>query len=101
MANDPDKIHVVPTNITTGYLGAGKTSTILHLLEKNVTNERWTVLVNEFGEIGVGKGQGVFVREIPGGCMCCAAGLSMQISLNQLFMHTKPNRLLIEPTCFG
>ena len=53
MANDSDKINAVPTNIITGYLGAGKISTILHLLETKLTNERWAVLVNEFGEIGV------------------------------------------------
>ena len=55
MANDSDKIHAVPTNIITGYLGARKTSTILHLLETKVNNKRWAVLVNEFGEIGVGS----------------------------------------------
>jgi len=68
------------------------------------------VLVNEFGEIGVdgslfeGKHQessGVYIREVPGGCMCCAAGLPMQIALNQLLQRAKPDRLLIEPTGLG
>ena len=110
MAYDTDKIHAVPTNIITGFLGAGKTSTILHLLETKPTNERWAVLVNEFGEIGVdgslfggqhSEEQGVFVREVPGGCMCCTAGLPMKIALNQLLTRAKPNRLLIEPTGLG
>lgn len=110
MANDTDKIYAVPTNIITGFLGAGKTSTILHLLKTKPTNERWAVMVNEFGEIGVdgslfggqhSEEQGVFVREVPGGCMCCAAGLPMQIALNQLLTRAKPNRLLIEPTGLG
>jgi len=43
----------VPTNIITGFLGAGKTSTILHLLKSKPSHERWAVLVNEFGEIGI------------------------------------------------
>jgi G3E family GTPase len=47
------KIVSVPTHIITGFLGVGKTSTILHLLQHKPTNERWAVLVNEFGEIGV------------------------------------------------
>ena len=47
------KILAVPTNIITGFLGAGKTSAILHLLRQKPADERWAVLVNEFGEIGV------------------------------------------------
>lgn len=103
-------IHAIPTNIITGFLGVGKTTAILHLLKSKPNNERWAVLVNEFGEIGVDgslfKGQsaeegGVFIREVPGGCMCCAAGLPMQIALNQLLLRAKPQRLLIEPTGLG
>lgn len=108
----PSKQHIsaVPTNIITGFLGVGKTSAILHLLKIKPDNERWAVLVNEFGEIGVdgslfeghhSEEQGVFIREVPGGCMCCAAGLPMQIALNQLLTLAKPDRLLIEPTGLG
>ncbi|PWQ93193.1 CobW family GTP-binding protein [Leucothrix arctica] len=103
-------IKAVPTNIITGFLGVGKTSTILQLLKNKPESERWAVLVNEFGEIGVDgsllQGQqindsGIFVTEVPGGCMCCAAGLPMQIALNQLLMNAMPDRLLIEPTGLG
>ncbi len=103
-------IKSVPTNIITGFLGVGKTSAILQLLKNKPANERWAVLVNEFGEIGVDgsmlKGQlseqqGVYIREVPGGCMCCAAGVPMQVALNQLLMRAKPDRLLIEPTGLG
>lgn len=103
-------IRAVPTNIITGFLGVGKTSTILQLLKNKPASEKWAVLVNEFGEIGVDgsliEGQqtqedGVFIREVPGGCMCCAAGLPMQIALNQLLMNATPDRLLIEPTGLG
>ncbi|MEG3765162.1 GTP-binding protein [Alteromonas sp. 14N.309.X.WAT.G.H12] len=105
-----DKILAVPTNIITGFLGVGKTSAILHLLTQKPAGERWAVLVNEFGEIGIDGGllkgqhaeaQGVFIREVPGGCMCCTAGLSMQIALNQLLAKSRPDRLLIEPTGLG
>jgi G3E family GTPase len=103
-------ISMVPTNIITGFLGVGKTSAILKLLKSKPANERWAVLVNEFGEIGVdgslfagqhAEEQGVFIREVPGGCMCCAAGLPMQVALNQLLARAKPDRLLIEPTGLG
>ena len=110
MSSDLQKISAVPTNIITGFLGVGKTSAILHLLKAKPSNERWAVLVNEFGEIGVdgslfegqhNEQQGVFIREVPGGCMCCAAGLPMQVALNQLLSLAKPDRLLIEPTGLG
>ena len=103
-------ISAVPTNIITGFLGVGKTSAILNLLKTKPSDERWAVLVNEFGEIGVDgslfagqhrEEQGVFIREVPGGCMCCAAGLPMQIALNQLLSRARPDRLLIEPTGLG
>lgn len=100
----------VPTNIITGFLGVGKTSAIMHLLAHKPSHERWAVLVNEFGEVGIDgsllQGQKkqqdqVFIREVPGGCMCCAAGLPMQIALNQLLSEARPDRLLIEPTGLG
>jgi G3E family GTPase len=110
MTNDSHEIHAVPTNIITGFLGVGKTTAILHLLKTRPANERWAILVNEFGEIGVdgslfegqhNEEQGVFIREVPGGCMCCAAGLPMQVALNQLLTRARPDRLLIEPTGLG
>ncbi|REL27736.1 GTP-binding protein [Thalassotalea euphylliae] len=120
MPSTNDKILAVPTNIITGFLGVGKTSAILHLLKQKPTHERWAILVNEFGEIGVDgslfqgqstqaqsaeepaeRTQRVFIKEVPGGCMCCASGLPMQIALNLLLNEAKPDRLLIEPTGLG
>ena len=105
-----EKILAVPTMIITGFLGSGKTSTILSLLKSKPSCDRWASLVNEFGQIGIdgsllnsydSKEKSIFVREIPGGCMCCTSNLPMQIALNQLLMMSKPDRLLIEPTGLG
>jgi G3E family GTPase len=105
-----ERILGVPTTVITGFLGAGKTSAIQHFLSLKPENERWAVLINEFGEIGVdgslvkgraSEASGVYVSEVPGGCMCCAAGLPMQISLAQLLRRAKPQRLLVEPTGLG
>lgn len=102
--------HPVPTNVITGFLGVGKTTAIQYLLKHKPDSERWAVLVNEFGEIGVdgsmfsgasGTKQGVFIKEVPGGCMCCVSGLPMQVALNLLLSEAKPDRLLIEPTGLG
>ncbi len=95
----------IKTNIITGFLGVGKTTAILNLLANKPSDEVWAVLVNEFGEIGIDgallKNQGAIVKEIPGGCMCCVAGLPMQVGLNMLISQSKPDRLIIEPTGLG
>lgn len=95
----------IPTNIITGFLGVGKTTTILHLLHNKPEHEVWSVLVNEFGEIGIDgallKQKSAFVREVPGGCICCVAGLPMKIALNMMIATTKPDRIIIEPTGLG
>lgn len=93
------------TNLITGFLGSGKTTSILHLLATKPAHEKWAVLVNEFGEIGIDGAlladSGALLKEIPGGCMCCVNGLPMQVGLNTLLRQGKPDRLLIEPTGLG
>lgn len=100
----------IPTNVITGFLGVGKTTAIQHLLNTKPAGERWAVLINEFGKVGIDSqllqtddhslGE-VTIREVPGGCMCCAAGLPMKVALNQLIGKAKPDRLLIEPSGLG
>lgn len=93
------------TNLITGFLGSGKTTTILQLLKFKPDHEQWAVLVNEFGEVGIDGAlladSGALLKEIPGGCMCCVNGLPMQVGLNTLLRHHQPDRLLIEPTGLG
>jgi G3E family GTPase len=96
---------VTKTNLITGFLGSGKTTSILHLLANKPADEKWAVLVNEFGEVGIDGAlladSGALLKEIPGGCMCCVNGLPMQVGLNTLLRQGKPDRLLIEPTGLG
>lgn len=93
------------TNLITGFLGSGKTTTLRHLLAQKPEGEKWAILVNEFGEIGIDGAlladSGAVLKEIPGGCMCCVNGLPMQVGLNMLLQQAKPDRLLIEPTGLG
>ncbi len=92
----------IPTNIITGFLGVGKTTLIRELLKNKPGNERWAVLVNEFGEVGIDgalfAADDIAVKEVPGGCMCCAVGVPSKVALNQLIRSQKPDRILIEPT---
>ncbi|PKH09068.1 GTP-binding protein [Moritella sp. Urea-trap-13] len=104
----------IPTNIITGFLGVGKTTAIQQLLKQKPADETWGILVNEFGQIGIDgtllsaftdtltdQAQRIIVKEVPGGCLCCVAGLPMKMGLNMLISKAKPDRILIEPTGLG
>jgi G3E family GTPase len=64
----------IPVTVLTGYLGAGKT-TLLNRILSEPHGQRFAVIVNEFGEIGidndlvVGADEEVF--EMNNGCICC------------------------------
>jgi G3E family GTPase len=96
---------MTPTNLILGFLGAGKTTAILNLLEQKPADQTWAVLVNEFGEIGIDgaiyASQNAVVRELPGGCLCCSLGVPFQVAVNRILAEIKPDRLIIEPTGLG
>lgn len=95
----------IPTNVVTGFLGVGKTTAILDLLARKDAGERWAVLVNEYGEVGIDAailaGDGVTVREVAGGCVCCATAPYLQVALHLLLTEAKPHRLIVETTGLG
>jgi G3E family GTPase len=99
-----------PAHLVTGFLGVGKTTAILDLLARRPANEKWAVLVNEFGQVGIdgatlsASGEaagGVAVREVPGGCICCTAQLPLKVALTRLLREVRPDRLIVEPTGVG
>ena len=98
----------IPVNLISGPLGVGKTTTINHLMRQKPPHEKWAILVNEYGLVGLdaalmepsadeGGAKGVEIKEVAGGCICCSAGLMFEVSLVML-LRRKPDRLLIEPT---
>jgi cobalamin biosynthesis protein CobW len=70
----------IPATVVTGFLGAGKTSLIRHMIE-NANGRRLAFIINEFGDLGVDRelitGCGIEgcededVVELTNGCICC------------------------------
>lgn len=96
----------IPTTIITGFLGVGKTTALSHLLKQRPAHERWALLINEFGAVGIDAASlndeldaaGVAIKEVAGGCICCTSGLTFQIDVTLLLQRDRFDRLLIEPT---
>ena len=97
----------IPTHVIAGPLGAGKTSLIKHLLLQRPIGERWAVLINEFGQIGLDAAlltqdaDGIALGEVAGGCLCCVNGAPFQVGLGRLLRKARPDRLFIEPSGLG
>ncbi len=100
-------LNAIPAHVITGSLGAGKTSLLRQLLLQRPAGERWAVLVNEFGAMGLDAAllspadPSVALAEVAGGCLCCATGPAFQVSLGRLLRQSRPDRLLIELSGLG
>ncbi|MGM8937200.1 CobW family GTP-binding protein [Psychrobacter glaciei] len=103
-------IQNIPCTLVTGFLGAGKTTVINQLLSSKPADERWALLINEFGRIGIDgallasaqddnpDAGNIAIREVSGGCICCTSQLPLQIAITRLLSDHRPQRLIIEPT---
>lgn len=97
----------IKTHVIAGPLGAGKTTLIRQLFAQRPSDERWAILVNEFGQIGLDAAlmtttdDGLAIAEVPGGCLCCVQGVPLQVALTRLLRRARPQRLFIEPSGLG
>ena len=101
-------MHKIPVTVISGFLGAGKTTLVRHLLQNN-QGRRIAVLVNEFGEVGI---DGDLLRscqvcdesetdsnivELTNGCLCCTVQEEFYPVMQELLKRRdKIDCLLIE-----
>lgn len=101
----PD-LQKIPATIVTGFLGAGKTTLIRHLLE-DARGRRLALIINEFGDVGVDgeilRGCGVEscsednIIELANGCICCTVADGFVPAIEQLLSRgEKPDHIVIE-----
>ncbi|EGF92282.1 cobalamin synthesis protein cobW C-terminal domain protein [Asticcacaulis biprosthecium C19] len=91
-----------PVTVLTGYLGAGKTTLLNRILTEN-HGQKYAVIVNEFGEIGidndliVGADEEVF--EMNNGCVCCTVrGDLIRILSGLMKRKGKFDAIIVETT---
>jgi len=95
----------VPCTIITGFLGAGKTTLIRHLLA-NTRARRLAVIVNEFGDVGIDgeilKGCGNAacpeenIVELANGCLCCTVADEFVPALDAILAKGGIEHIVIE-----
>ncbi|MDB5831685.1 MAG: cobalamin biosynthesis protein CobW [Caballeronia sp.] len=101
----PNPRRKIPVTVISGFLGAGKTTLVNHLIQHSTTG-RIGVVVNEFGEVGI-DGQLIVAEEealieINNGCVCCTVRADLVASVKELLMRTQGNtharldRLIVE-----
>jgi G3E family GTPase len=88
---------MVEVNLIAGFLGAGKTSAVAHLLS-TLGGQRVGVVVNDFGEASIDGAllDGAELREITGSCVCCTAPEGFVAAVRDL--ASRVDRILVEPT---
>ncbi len=96
----------IPVTIITGFLGAGKTTLIRHVLEHS-PGRRLALVINEFGDVGVDadilRGCGVEscpdenIIELANGCICCTVADDFIPAIEALLARKpQPEHIIIE-----
>ena len=90
----------IPVAVIGGYLGAGKTTLVNHLL-RHAAGRRIAILVNEFGDLPIDEdlieAEGEDMIAISGGCICCSFGSDLTAALIKLSeLAPPPDHVVIE-----
>ncbi|MGH1330451.1 MAG: cobalamin biosynthesis protein CobW [Paracoccaceae bacterium] len=96
----------IPATVVTGFLGAGKTTLIRHMLA-NANGKRIALIINEFGDLGVDgdilKGCGDEtcteddIMELSNGCICCTVADDFIPTMEKLLARENaPDHIVIE-----
>lgn len=96
----------IPATVVTGFLGAGKTTLIRHMLQ-NAEGKRIALIINEFGDLGVDgdilKGCGSQtcteddIMELSNGCICCTVAEDFIPTMEKLLAReNRPDHIVIE-----
>lgn len=99
-------VQKIPATVITGFLGAGKTTLIRHILQ-NANGKRIALIINEFGDLGVDgdilKGcnnatcSADDIIELSNGCICCTVADDFIPTMQKILARSeKPDHIIIE-----
>ncbi len=92
----------VPALVVSGFLGAGKTTLVKHLIvDAQQQGLKLAVVSNEFGELGIDRALlqeagGPGYVELEGGCVCCQLTNELLETLQNLWETIRPDRVVVE-----
>jgi len=92
----------VPALVVSGFLGAGKTTLVKHLItDAQQQGLKLAVVSNEFGELGIDRALlqqegGPGYVELEGGCVCCQLSGELLNTLQNLWETIHPDRIVVE-----
>ncbi|MFN3951265.1 MAG: CobW family GTP-binding protein [Thermaurantimonas sp.] len=95
-------MHKIKTYILTGFLGAGKTTILNHLLQQ-VENQKNLIVENEYGKVNIDSGlvekKYDAIYELTNGCICCTYDEGFFDLLNDIVQNKREaENLFIETT---
>jgi len=90
-------------DIICGFLGAGKTTLINKLITLyKQRGEKIVIIENEYGSVNIDKylfkNENIAVYEMTSGCLCCTLKGNLELCLQEIRDHVKPDRVIIEPS---
>ena len=102
---DEQEDNLIPVDIYSGFLGAGKTTLIKKMIAEAYAGEKVVLIENEFGEISIDGGflkdAGIEITEMNSGCICCSLVGDFGESLRKVVADFSPDRIIIEPSGVG
>lgn len=90
----------VPITVFSGFLGSGKTTIILNLIEQLQKTQQIIYIKNEIGEENIDgtllKGRHIETKELLNGCICCTLVGPFVSAINEVIETFRPDRVIIE-----
>jgi G3E family GTPase len=89
--------------VVTGFLGSGKTTYIVKLLDLfSEMGIKTALIINEIGEIGIDN---QYIRQLDhniyelfGGCICCTLSIDLENTIDEIAQKYKPKVIMVEPS---